>query len=479
MKLKSISAATIVALGAACAVPLHAEWSSDPAATLVLSDRDNEQIQPQWAPTSDGGFYISWFDNADGGYDVYLQRLDAAGNELWPHDGVLVADRDVSSTEDYGVGVDADDNVYLAYGNQISAGFSVTVQKVDATGATQWGDGITISNGDSHSPHLDVLANGNIAVAWLGDGPLAQVLDPDGNTLWADGGVATATGLYAPADVHGDPDSNVIVSMGSASFTAAHVLLAQKLAAADGTFLWGDDDPVSIEDGTDGTLQFGNYPPFVSDGAGGAVFVWYTVGSSGEVHAQHVLADGSLAFAQNGVLASADTTRNHFEPAGAYDATSGDIYAVWRETDLQTQGQIGIYAQRIDSSGARQWGDDGIELVALSAVDQTQPNALAVPGGGAIFAWASDDEPNPMPIHAVRFDADGNQVWATDVSTEVAGTGRLTSAWSTDGYAAFAWESSTEMFAADIHAQNVNLDGTLGVEAPDDTIFEDGFDPPM
>jgi len=123
--------------------------------------------------------------------------------------------------------------------------------------------------------------------------------------------------------------------------------------------------------------------------------------------------------------------------------------------------------------------DEGIELVALSTTDQTQPNALAVAGGGAIFAWASDDAPNPMPIHAVRFDAGGGEVWATDVSTENAGTGRLTSAWSTDGYAAFAWESSTEMFAGDIHAQNVNLDGTLGVEAPDDTIFQNGFDPAM
>jgi hypothetical protein len=477
MKLKSISAATIVALGAACAVPLHAEWSSDPAAPLVISDRDNDQVQPLWAPTSDGGFYISWFDNADGGYDVYLQRLDAEGNELWPHDGVLVADRDVSSNEDYGLGVDAEDNAYLAYDNQTAEGFAITVQKVDATGATQWGDGITVSPGGSDAPHLDVLANGNIAVAWSGnDGTLAQTLDADGNTLWADGGISVADGAFGAADVHGDPDSNIIVSMATSSFQAAHVLSAQKLAP-DGTRLWGDD-PVAVEDGTDGTLQFGNYPPFVSDGAGGAVFVWYTVGSSGEVHAQHVLDDGSFAFAQNGVLVSADTTRNHFEPAGAYDALSGDIYAVWRETDLQTQGQIGIYAQRIDSTGARQWGDEGAELVALSATDQTQPNALAVPGGGAIFAWVSADLA-PMPIHSVRFDAGGNELWATDVSTENAGTARLTSAWSTEGYAAFAWESSTEMFAGDIHAQNVNLDGTLGVEAPDDTIFEDGFDPAM
>jgi hypothetical protein len=91
-------AASLLAVLTALAAPAFAQWSSDPAANLVLADRSNEQVQPKLVATADGGFYVSWFDNADGGYDVRLQRLDANGVEQWPHNGVLVADRSFSST---------------------------------------------------------------------------------------------------------------------------------------------------------------------------------------------------------------------------------------------------------------------------------------------------------------------------------------------------------------------------------------------
>jgi len=173
-------------------------------------------------------------------------------------------------------------------------------------------------------------------------------------------------------------------------------------------------------------------------------------------------------------------TRGHYEPSGAYDATTGDIYAVWRETNSM-QTQIGTYAQRVDSSGARQWGDSGKVLAALSPTDQTEMVALPVAGGGGVYAaWASSDAPNPMPIHVARLDTGGNYVWASqtvDITTEPNDIGRLTGAISTQGYAAYAWTANAASFAGDIHAQNINPDGALGIEI-NDRIFADGFDPP-
>ena len=67
-------------------------WSPDPAVNLAIADRTGEQTQPKVRATADGGCYISWFDNSTGGYDVYLQRIDAAGNEQWAHNGILLAE---------------------------------------------------------------------------------------------------------------------------------------------------------------------------------------------------------------------------------------------------------------------------------------------------------------------------------------------------------------------------------------------------
>ncbi len=464
-----------------CAV--HAQWSSDPANNLAIADRDNEQVQPKMVPTADGGFYISWFDNATGGYDVYLQRVDAGGNEQWAHNGVLVADRDFSSTQDYGLDIDADGNALLAFRLNQAGVAQILAQKVAPDGSLLWGDpGIFVSTdaGGANAPKIAATGDGNVAVGWTSsDGAvMVQKLDGDGNPLWGTGISISSSTAWALSDLHSDADGNVIASWIVLQFTAPHAMYAQKLAAIDGGALWGTD-PVTVYDASDGSLQFGNFPPFVADGAGGAVFVWYSVGANGQVHAQHIMSDGTPAFAQNGVLASTDTSQNHFEPDGTYDPASGDIYALWRETDLQTQGQIGVYAQRIDSTGARAWGDGGLVLVPLSTVDQTEVVALPVTGGGMVAAWSSDDAPNPTPLHAARLDTDGNYVWASqivDFSTEPNDTERLTGAVSTDGYFAYAWTANAASFAGDIHAQNVNADGTLGVVV-DDTVFANGFDP--
>jgi hypothetical protein len=474
----------VILFAALSSIAAHAQWSSDPASNLVIADRSNEQVQPKLAATADGGFYVSWFDNSTGGYDVYLQRLDAAGNEQWPHNGVLVAARDFSSTEDYGLDIDTDGNALLAFRYNVSGVTQVLAQKVAADGSLLWGDpGIVVSNepNAAHAPKISGLGDGNVAVGWTSeDGPVViQKLDGDGNALWAPGGVSMvpSSGTFYLADLHGDADGNAIVSWVPYIGTS-HDLWAQKLAAADGSNLWGAD-PVQVFNGTGGALQFGNFPPFIYDGAGGAVFVWYTVSATGQVHAQHVMANGSPAFAQNGVLASTNTMRSHFEPAGAYDPATGDIYAVWRETD-GTQTHFGVYAQRIDNTGARQWTDNGKTLQSLSLLDQSEMVALPVTGGGMLAAWASNDAPNPMPVHVARLAVDGSYVWAgnvVDITTEPNDIARLTGALSSQGYAAYAWTASAGSFAGDIHAQNINFDGTLGVEV-NDVIFSDGFDPP-
>ena len=137
----------LVAASLLTALPVHAQWSSDPANNLAVADRDNEQVQPKIVPTADGGFYVSWFDNATGGYDVYLQRLDAGGNEQWVHNGILVADRTFSSTEDYGLDIDADGNALLAFGFEQGGVAQVLAQKVAPDGTLLWGDpGVFVSS---------------------------------------------------------------------------------------------------------------------------------------------------------------------------------------------------------------------------------------------------------------------------------------------------------------------------------------------
>lgn len=477
-----------VLAGALCAAAfvspgLHAQWSDDPAQNLVLADRPGGQVQPKLVATADGGFYVSWFD-AGSGYDVYLQRLSADGVEQWSHNGVRVADRGFTSTEDYGLAIDANGDALIAYRYEESGIVQAAVNRIAPDGTLAWGaTGIVVSAdaGDVHSPSVAATSDGGVVVAWsASDGSIGlQKVDADGVALWGDGVFVTPpAGFFLMADLHAADDGSVIASWAAWLSVQNRQYWTQKFAGADGAPLWGAE-PVKVFDGSGGAMQFGYTPDFVPDGAGGAVFVWYTVSTAGSARAQHVLADGNAAFAQNGVLLATDAALTHTSPVGAYDPASGDIYAIWRVADALTQSQIGVRAQRVDPGGTRQWGDDGKVLVAQSTIDRSQLGVLAL-ADGALFSWASGSSPQPMPIQVTRLDAAGDAAWASQpvsIKTGATDTARLTGALASGPFAAWVWQDDADGGAGGaIKAQDIDFDGNLGPPGGTDTIFIDGFD---
>ena len=321
----------------ACAGPASGQWSCDPANNLAVSDATSDQILPKISPSADGGCYISWFDGIANGFDVRLQRLDAEGNELWSHGGVLVLDRGFSSVQDYGLDVDAAGNALLVARDDSGSGVQITASQVSPSGVLLWGaGGVTLTSTSAFvaTPKIAGTSDSGAVVAWTQDASVKlQKLDATGATLWGAGLTLTpGAGAYTTSDLH-DAGTDVILSMVHqiGSFTSPKHLLAQKFDAAGNT-LWGTS-PLGIFDS--GSLQFGNFPPFIPDGSGGAVFAWYGT-SPLQVYAQHVLSGGTEAFPHNGVAGSTNTARVRVDPSVAYDGSSGSTYLFWTE---QNTGQ--------------------------------------------------------------------------------------------------------------------------------------------
>jgi len=462
-------------------MPVHAQWSADPAINLVVSDIANGNTQPKIVPTPDGGFYVSWFDNIAAGFDIHLQRLDVAGNALWAHDGILVADRSYSFTYDYGLSADSAGNAYVSFNCcENGAGDEhIAVSKVTPDGTLVWGDaGVTVSTAVEaiYNAYVAPTTDGNVVVAWSADsGVRAQKLDADGNALWIDGGVLLdqPAGLKLLGGVQPADTGNAIVSWSNQS-GSAHILRAQKLASLDGSALWGGGTSVRVFGA--GNLQFGYYPPFLADGSGGGVFWDYdAVGVQFVPRVQHIDANGNLLLGVDGVVATNDTS-DHTDTSATFDAATGDIYVVWRDNFTNGGGQSfdGVSAQRVDSTGALQWGAAGKVLVPLT--DSTngthsisQPVALPTPDG-FLASWVTGAIPAAsQPLTVTRLDTAGNAVWAAqtvDIKTERY-TSRAEGAVSTTGYAAYAWQDGDDGAGlSTIRAQNINLDGTLGGSAP-------------
>ena len=438
----------------------HAQWSSDPAVNLPVADAAGTQVQPKVAPTSDGGCYISWFDGA-GGYDVRLQKLDSAGYEIFAHNGVLVADRGFSSTQDYGLDVDASGNALLVFRDDSISGIQITASKVSPTGTLLWGaSGMQLTNTSAYvaAPKIAGTSDGGVVVAWTQDSTVRlQKLAADGSQVWGtDVVLVPFAGTYSASDLH-DAGTDVILSIvhQTGDFYSPKHLLAEKLDSM-GALLWGG--PVAVFDG--GSLQFGNYPKFVPDGTGGAVFSWYDTASQLQCYAQHVLADGTEAFPHNGSAASTNGTRVRVSPSAAFNPSTGETFLFWPEKN-SSQSQSGVYGQKFDSAGARQWTDDGAVVVPVGSDQNTQIRCLTE-GVGAFVFWVQSAGLGQDRLYGARLDGAGSiDIARFDVASTPSDKSRLAAGRSTAGFAVLAWQDDRDD-AGDVLAQNVNPDGSLG-----------------
>lgn len=449
---------TYFALG--CCVALG-QWSDDAAMNLVVADRSGEQTQPKIHVNVDGSSYVSWFDNSAGGYDAYLQLLDADGNALWPVNGVLIADRGFSSTQDYDLDGDAAGNAFLTFRDDRFGGTQITVTRVNRNGVQTWGDdGVQVTSGGDFvaAPKVAVTTDGGCVVAWTNNSNVRlQKLDATGATVWGDGVTIPAIGgdNTSASDLDATSDGGAILSM-VRGFLAPKHLHAQKFDA-DGNALWGEM-PLAVFDG--GALQTANFPQFVTDGDGGGVFAWYSVGPL-QCHAQRVLSDGTEAFAHDGVVVST-AARSRTLPDVSFDRATQETFVFWREEMGGPFPEFGVYGQKFDAAGNRMWTDSGVEVTALTTTELGQVRQVNN-GDGTVVSWVETLSFGDQRIHASRLDGSGNTSWtpsAADISTVASSKSRLVVAAGLSQSTILLWADGRND-SNDVFIQNIDDDGAL------------------
>ncbi|MBK7629182.1 MAG: hypothetical protein IPJ23_00260 [Ignavibacteriales bacterium] len=234
-----------------------AQWSNNPAVNLTVCDTTGEQALAKIGSTSDGGCYISWFDNRSGSYAVYLQRLDPLGNKLWTPNGLLISNNPQSSSlVDYDLLVDADDNAIIAFTDTRNSGnLNPFVYAISPTGVFLWG-----TNGIDLNPTADFQANpklaqtddGNIVVAWIIAATRYQVglqkISPTGLKLWGTNPIIlqSATEGYGYPDIVRSDSGGVVLfhTATTGNFPAQTVKLRAKKITSAGSISWA----VNIQD---------------------------------------------------------------------------------------------------------------------------------------------------------------------------------------------------------------------------------------
>ncbi|MEZ4651821.1 MAG: hypothetical protein R3E97_24095 [Candidatus Eisenbacteria bacterium] len=382
---------------------------------------------------------------------------------MMPHNGVLVADRSFSSTQDYGLDVDASGNALLVFRDDRVGGTQITAAMIAPDGTALWGPtGVQLTSTTDFvaAPKIAGSDDGGVVVAWTHDvDTRVQKLDANGTPLWAaDVVLSPGTGSYSASDLHGAGDGAILSFIHqTGGFGSPRHIIAQKFDGS-GNLLWGAGH-VAVFDG--GSVQFGNFPTFITDGDGGAVFSWYDAATSSlQCSVQRILTVGVEAFPHNGVVVSTIASRVRVSPSVDFDPSSQEIVTFWKE-QTTSQSQAGVYGQKIDVNGVRQWTDAGVMVVPLSGDDINNVETWAVNGGAMVF-WDRAPAFGQDRIYGAVLDALGDlNVPPFDVSSVVSNKSRLQVSESALGFAILAWQDG-RTDASDVYAQKVNPDGSLG-----------------
>jgi len=463
--------------------PVLGDWSNDPGVNNLVCDMPGDRYVASAVPDGGGGVVLVWEDWMEApNLDIYAQWMDAAGNRLWPAEGLPVC---TLSTVQMRPRMDSDGLggfviAWEDYREGASRG-EIFAQRITG-GMPYWEpDGIRLSTSADYNiaPHVVGDGSGGIYAVWgeeinkaargtkpevaatpggiplAGNAIHAQHADADGDTLWGPGGIeVTAPGqgsyLYGAAT---DGEGGLLVA-----WVSGGIPLVQRFNAA-GERSWGSSGVVVME-----TVDPIGGVVVVSDGAGGAIVVLQVFyGTDANIYAQRVDLLGVPRWSLTGV-AVCEAADEQSNPGVVSDGQRGAIIT-W--TDLRDGDYTDIYAQRMDMAGQPVWTADGIQISTSPDDDEVQ-EIVSDGDGGAIIAWQTGLF-TTFHISAQRVDASGNVLWGSGgVVVSNAPGGQVGVSLASDGAGGVlaAWSDWRTFAQTSIYAQRVERNGFLGYPAP-------------
>lgn len=384
----------------------------------VCTAPDNQWLDERYehtnlVPDGNKGAIATWFDFRTGtiNSDIYAQKIDSFGNVLWTANGVILSNSSNKENDPYIVSDGAGGAIIVWQDSSATTIWDVRAQRINASGTILWGSsGVLVCNANSSQEFVGVVEDGagGAIIAWQdyrnGNWDIyAQRVNSSGTVIWTANGVAlcTATGNQWSIDITTDGTGGAIVTWYD-NRSGIFDIYAQRVNAG-GSVVWTADGVAIC---TAANNQYS--PKITTDGLGGAIITWedFRSGSNFDIYAQGINATGSVVWTANGVGVCTNTSAQA-SPAIANDDNNGAII-IWGDF---RNGNIDIYAQRLNSSGTALWLANGIGIVTQTA--QQYNRLISEDGqGGALICW-NDDRNGTDDVFAQRVDGNGNILWSS------------------------------------------------------------------
>ena len=371
----------------------------------------DDQVSPAIVPDGAGGAIVVWRDLRDGVVSqVFAQRVDASGNTLWAEDGVSVpgGGAAVARTLPVVVADGAGGAIVIWRQADAATGFDLFAQRLDAAGAPVWtAGGVAVCTAVNDQRPTSAVSDGDAGaiVAWedyRGDGDIfAARVTASGATPWAADGVevCTAPDSSLAPQLTSDGAGGAIVVWQDSRDPAIYQddIYAQRISAS-GEPLWTTNG-VALS-----TATFQQRRPVIApDGSGGAIVTWGDL--HGDIWARRVDASGTPHWTPDGVPVC-DLISHARDPNIVADGSGGAIVTWYESRQYPPLLGYDVFARRVTASGTL-LGPEGGVPITMSAVGDFFMDPVIAPdgGGGAIIAWKDERAVAHSDIFAQQFAA--------------------------------------------------------------------------
>ncbi len=389
------------------------------------------------AQDADGNLLIAWSDTRLGDRDLYVQLINSDGVPQWGDDGKIIV-QEYSRSEDPHVMADGNGNwivtwIDFRYDVNILEHGDVFMKKIDSDGENVW---TNLENGElqvcgAQGVQLQVQSftdgNGGAVTIWTDNRSensdlYAQHISADGVVSYEVDGKVIAGGPGQQGSITSWKYTADTDGAGGMIFawvdllTDDHNIYVNRLTA-DGTLAWADSvgQPLCVNPADQQNIKL------APDGNGGAFAIWVDKRddpSAGDIFGQHISADGTYAWTENGVpVAQADGSQANPRIVGS---AQGEAVFTWEDKRNDPIDKEDLYVQKISNDNGTpelHWGPTGDPIggLALCLNDEVQTQTRLTPdgSGGVYLSWEDlrNSTTSSNDLYGQHVSSNGDLLW--------------------------------------------------------------------